>query len=224
MTERRWTREHLEKIYREYLGEEDDSPKSRKRARILEAATELFIKQGYRKTSVEEIARRAGVAKGTVYLYFDNKGALLTHAIAIEKKALIHVLDPILSGTIPEGQRLRFWVQKMLEVPRELPLVARLLGEDAELEAALADVDPAQLEKSHSQGQSWLVELIEMAAPGRFTEDEKRLRADILLGLRFFAGTLMNPSYRMGRAFETLVQGLADMLIWGAVNPPPEES
>ena len=47
-----------------------------KREAILGAALELFGRYGYRRTSVDDIARRAGVAKGTVYLYVENKEAL----------------------------------------------------------------------------------------------------------------------------------------------------
>jgi AcrR family transcriptional regulator len=44
---------------------------------ILEAAQEVFVRRGYHGAGVEEIARRAGVAKGTVFLHFKNKENLL---------------------------------------------------------------------------------------------------------------------------------------------------
>ncbi len=47
-----------------------------KRESILEAAIELFSSYGYRRTSIEDVARRAGIAKGTVYIYFRNKEQL----------------------------------------------------------------------------------------------------------------------------------------------------
>jgi AcrR family transcriptional regulator len=40
---------------------------------ILEAARKVFARKGFRETTVEEIADAAGVAKGTVYLYFESK-------------------------------------------------------------------------------------------------------------------------------------------------------
>jgi AcrR family transcriptional regulator len=48
-----------------------------KRARILEAARKRFRHYGVRKTTMLEIARDAGVAVGTLYLYFKDKDALL---------------------------------------------------------------------------------------------------------------------------------------------------
>ena len=43
---------------------------------ILTAALELFVERGFAATKLADVARRAGVTKGTVYLYFDSKEAL----------------------------------------------------------------------------------------------------------------------------------------------------
>ncbi len=48
---------------------------------IFKAAERLFAKQGYHKTSMEQIANRAEVSVGTVYFYFKNKEDLLVHLI-----------------------------------------------------------------------------------------------------------------------------------------------
>lgn len=45
-------------------------------AEIVAAALEVFVERGFATTKLEEVARRAGVTKGTVYLYFDSKEAL----------------------------------------------------------------------------------------------------------------------------------------------------
>lgn len=57
----------------------------RKHARpreLLVAAMALFIEKGFAATRTEEIAERAGVSKGTLYLYFDGKEHLFTDLIA----------------------------------------------------------------------------------------------------------------------------------------------
>jgi AcrR family transcriptional regulator len=51
--------------------------RERRRERILASATELFAAQGFAKTTVDEIARRAGVSKGLVYEHVDSKEELL---------------------------------------------------------------------------------------------------------------------------------------------------
>ena len=53
----------------------------RKRAAITEAATALFLRDGYRGTSMEEIAGAAGVSKQTVYKQFAHKEQLFSHVV-----------------------------------------------------------------------------------------------------------------------------------------------
>lgn len=48
---------------------------------IIEAALELFGKKGLARTRLEDIAVRAGVSKGTIYLYFENKEALFKEMV-----------------------------------------------------------------------------------------------------------------------------------------------
>jgi AcrR family transcriptional regulator len=67
----------------------------RKQARpgeLIAAALELFVQRGFAATRLDDVAKRAGVSKGTLYLYFDSKEALFKAAIA---EGLIPVLDDI---------------------------------------------------------------------------------------------------------------------------------
>ncbi len=48
-----------------------------RRNQILEAALRVWMRQGFHGSSVEELAREAGLAKGTLYLYFPTKDAIL---------------------------------------------------------------------------------------------------------------------------------------------------
>src|SRR5437660_12011340 len=53
------------------------SPAGGKRERILDAAVRVFAEKGFFGAKVSEIAREAGVADGTIYLYFKSKDDLL---------------------------------------------------------------------------------------------------------------------------------------------------
>ena len=48
---------------------------------ILDAATTVFGEQGFARTRLEDVAKRAGVSKGTLYLYFDSKDALFREMV-----------------------------------------------------------------------------------------------------------------------------------------------
>ena len=71
-------------------------PKARQRRKearpgeLLSAALEVFAERGFAATRLEEVARRAGVSKGTVYLYFDSKEALFKAAV---ESAVIPALE-----------------------------------------------------------------------------------------------------------------------------------
>ena len=54
-----------------------EGKKQEKRRALLDAAYELFLERGTAKTSVEDITSRAKVAKGTFYMYFQDKGAVM---------------------------------------------------------------------------------------------------------------------------------------------------
>jgi len=74
-----------------------------KRAAILDAATTIFARRGFFGAQVADVARAAGIAAGTVYLYFRSKDEILTsifdrtmqEAISEGRGALANVSDPI---------------------------------------------------------------------------------------------------------------------------------
>ncbi len=73
-------------------------PKFRRRAEarpdeVLDAALELFIDKGFSATRVEDVAKRAGISKGSVYLYFPSKEALLEGLV---RRAVAPVADNVL--------------------------------------------------------------------------------------------------------------------------------
>src|SRR5262245_29500248 len=67
-----------------------------RRDQIVTAAVELWLEDGFDAVSVEAIARRAGLAKGTVYLYFRTKEEIL--GAAIERYSLVPDLAGFLVG------------------------------------------------------------------------------------------------------------------------------
>lgn len=75
-------------------------PKFRRRAEarpdeVLDAAIALFTERGFAQTRVEDIASRAGLSKGAVYLYFPSKQALLE---GIVRRAVLPIADSVLDS------------------------------------------------------------------------------------------------------------------------------
>lgn len=88
--------------------------------RILEASSQLIVRYGYDKTTMDDIAREAGISKGAIYLHFRSKEALLDALVIAESRKL---LDDMLAriDADPEGMTVfnmyRYAVLAMLENP-----------------------------------------------------------------------------------------------------------
>ena len=99
------------------------APSADKRDAILRAATDVFARNGFFQSQVADVARAAGVAAGTVYLYFRSKDDLL-----------VSIFDRTMRDAIAEG---RAALSKVTEPRARLERIARLhldrLGRDREL-------------------------------------------------------------------------------------------
>ncbi|MFE6618137.1 TetR/AcrR family transcriptional regulator [Streptomyces sp. NPDC008086] len=75
---------------------------TQKRAAILTAARELFLADGFDRTSVDAVAARAGVSKRTVYDYFGDKRTLLQAVVDGVGQSLITTIRRILDDTLAD--------------------------------------------------------------------------------------------------------------------------
>ncbi len=69
-----------------------------KRARILDSAGRLFSLKGYNETAMKDVAEDAGIAVGTIYLYYRNKEDLLSGIYACSSALLLERLGKRLEG------------------------------------------------------------------------------------------------------------------------------
>ncbi|MEM7410668.1 MAG: TetR/AcrR family transcriptional regulator [Myxococcota bacterium] len=60
-----------------------EAKKAQSRGRILDAAREIFFRDGFMEANLDDVARGAGVAKGTLYRYFENKAELYVAVLAM---------------------------------------------------------------------------------------------------------------------------------------------
>ncbi|MBF0349708.1 MAG: TetR/AcrR family transcriptional regulator [SAR324 cluster bacterium] len=77
-----------------------------KETQILNAAREHFFRYGFKKANVEEIAHDAGVGKGTVYNYFDNKEALFIRCAEQDYQSIREQLKKVLKAEKNAEQKL----------------------------------------------------------------------------------------------------------------------
>lgn len=85
-----------------------------KRERILRAATKVFARKGFYATKVSEVAKAAGVADGTIYLYFKNKDDLLVSLFEDRIDRLLSTLAQELAARPSPEARLRCVIEMQL--------------------------------------------------------------------------------------------------------------
>lgn len=86
-----------------------------KRERILRAAVEVFARSGYFNAKVTDIAKGAGVADGTIYLYFDGKEDLLVTIFREYTRNYLRELEKRLAGVNRAEERIRITITHHLE-------------------------------------------------------------------------------------------------------------
>jgi TetR/AcrR family fatty acid metabolism transcriptional regulator len=101
-----------------------------KRQRILDAAVRVFAKKGFYATRVSEVAKAAGVADGTIYLYFKSKEELLVSLFEDRVERLLAFLHTELPATVGASAKLRRIIELqlgLLEGERDLAEVITVI-------------------------------------------------------------------------------------------------
>jgi len=104
----------------------DRSERSDKRERILLAAERIFARHGFFAARVSEIAKEAGVADGTIYLYFKSKDDLLISLFEQRMTQVNETLRAAIAGVPPKDQ-LRAFIKAYLQLVHDEPGAAEVL-------------------------------------------------------------------------------------------------
>jgi len=112
-----------------------EEEKTRIRGRLLEAGRKRFTRYGLKKTTIEELAGAAGIAKGSFYLFFDSKEELYVALLAevmpeVEKRVLSRSLE---ATDDPREAIVRFQEEIVREMEED-ELIRRLVTSPEELE------------------------------------------------------------------------------------------
>jgi AcrR family transcriptional regulator len=113
---------------------------------LIDAATAVFLEQGYRRTQVADVAARMGLAKGSVYTYVESKEALFDcvlrhadHSDRIDLPETLPVATPPPEATLEMVQR-RLAEEGTLPALNAALFRARVANVSAELEAVLGEL------------------------------------------------------------------------------------
>lgn len=138
-----------------------------RREEILQAAATLFARKGYQRAAVKEIADLAGIAPGTIYLYFDGKGDLLIQLMT--RLTELEELDADLLGAFQTDARTF-----LTTISRER--MARLVENEEMVRAILPQmlVQPALREAFYRELVEPLISVLEAYVRTRIEEGDIR--------------------------------------------------
>ena len=111
--------------------ERPDAPDSAKRRQIIDGARRVFLAEGFDGASMGEIARSAGVSKGTLYVYFDSKEALfeaLAHSRSSELAEVLFSLDESEDDVAIVLRRLGTSLLEHMIAPDHIASVRMIIG------------------------------------------------------------------------------------------------
>lgn len=112
----------------------EESP-SNKAKRLIDAAYRLFLERGDVDASVQEIAERAGVAKGTFYLYFHDKNDLKDSLITQKSREFFQAAINALHATDIVGleEQMIFVINYLINLLTQNPMALRLIAKNLSL-------------------------------------------------------------------------------------------
>jgi len=101
--------------------------KAMRRRAIVDAAIEIFAERGFHSARVSDIASAAGVADGTIYLYFRSKDDILITIFEEKMAEMIRWMQDALAPCNHWEERLRVFSTKHLDVVEQNPSLASVL-------------------------------------------------------------------------------------------------
>jgi TetR/AcrR family transcriptional regulator, fatty acid metabolism regulator protein len=179
-----------------------------KHDKIVEAAAGRFRYYGIRKTTMQEIAEDAGVAVGTLYLYFSNKDALV--AACAEAFAARHQqqADQILSSGLGPEEKLRAYVVARFRQSEETRTAS---PHAAEITKAVLRVKPDRIRE---EGAMMLNVIGQVLAEGieqgvfRTARPEQDVKVFLYSLVAFFPSALIKPTV------EPVESDLVEIIDW----------
>ncbi len=149
---------------------------------ILDAAAAEFGEKGFHEASISGITRRAGVALGSFYTYFDSKDAVFRALVADMSAQVRDHVAPALRGAAGQIAAERAGLHAFLRFVREHKELYRIIDE-AEF------VDPASFRRHYATTADRILARLRAAADrGEVTPDVSEVHAWAIMGMNVFLG------------------------------------
>jgi len=133
------------------------------RDRLLAAGGELFSRYDVRKTTVEGLARRAGIAKGTFYLFFPSKEALYAEVLREAPRMMEELIAGSFATTDDVREAIVRYLKGLVKLIVTNELIRALVSDPYAQVRVLEALDLHELQTTRSELFSPLVEVVAKA-------------------------------------------------------------
>lgn len=129
------------------------------RARLVKQGGRLFASHGLKKTSVEELARAAGISKGAFYIFYPSKESLFMDVVEeVERDYRNQILASVDRPGRTPRRRLRAILEHAFTLWRQYPALRVLTGSDVEV--MFRSVPPEQVDQHFASDQKFIADLV----------------------------------------------------------------
>ena len=184
---------------------------------ILEAAIKVFAEQGFHKATISQVAREAGVADGTIYLYFKNKEDILVNFFGYKTKQVFGRFREEVDKADNARDKLRLLIKRHLEEFQRDRNMAVLYQTETRRFSRMCEEQIREMSKLYLDLVSEIVES---------GQNEGLMRKDLYMGLvkRFIIGAIdevINTWLHSGGGYDlvSMADPLVDLFIRGVGNP-----
>jgi len=184
---------------------------------ILDAAIKVFAQQGFHQATISQIAREAGVADGTIYLYFKNKEDIMVNFFGYKTKQVFGRFREEVDKADNARDKLRVLIKRHLEEFQRDRSMAVLYQTETRRFSRMCEEQIREMSKMYLDLVSEIVES---------GQDEGLMRKDLYMGLvkRFIIGAIdevINTWLHSGGSYDlvSMADPLVDLFIRGVGNP-----
>ena len=192
--------------------------KNHKYHQILEAAVKVFARQGFHQSTVAQIAKEAGVADGTIYLYFKNKDDILVQFFSFRAKQVFESFREEVDRAQTSADKLRNLVRRHLAEFQRDRDGAVVYQVETHQNSRMAE---AQIREMSQMYRDLIAEIIEQG------QQEGTIRKDLYVGLvkRFIIGAVdevINTWLHSDGEYDlvSMAEPLVELFIKGIGSPP----
>jgi AcrR family transcriptional regulator len=148
---------------RSVVGEEPTPPqpdaRTQRAEHILDTAATLLVRWGFRKTTVDDVARAAGVAKGTIYLHWKDKNELFRAALMRAQEQVNSEMRERIAADPEGGLPHRLWTHGTLAALANPLMAAVLKGRTDLFQGLRGAFEPTTVQQMVGDYEAYIIQL-----------------------------------------------------------------